>query len=106
VADLLPPRGWDGVPGGMLPLLLSVPTEDDEARERHELLWPAATPLPRAGERLTRQTYRSRPDGPTLLVTWEHLVLAVEWETRPGHGSVSHPMLSALVLVLSSGSER
>lgn len=104
-APLLPPRGWDGVPGGLLPLLLSVPREDDSGRERHSLLWPADTPLPRVGDTLTRKTYRSVRDGPTRVITWQHLVLRIEWETTPGHGSATHPMLTALVLVLSEGDE-
>jgi hypothetical protein len=99
---LLPPPGWDGVPGGMLPVLLDLPTEDGEARTRHDLLWPARTPLPRVGDTLTRKTYR----GDARIVTWQHLVLRYEWETTPGHGSIVHPMLAALVLVLSDGDER
>jgi hypothetical protein len=101
---LLPPRGWDRdrLP---LPLLLSVPSEDGETRERHELLWPPETPLPRVGDYLTRKTYRVTDGHPVRVVTWTHLVLRIEWETTPGHGSQSHPMLSALVLVLGDGYE-
>lgn len=90
-----------------LPLLLSVPSEDGETRARHELQWPLETPLPRVGDYLTRKTYESTDSHPGGLrvVTWSHLVLRIEWETTPGHGSQSHPMLSALVLVLGDGSE-
>jgi hypothetical protein len=54
---------------------------------------------------LTRKTYRVTDGHPVRVVTWTHLVLRIEWETTPGHGSQSHPMLSALVLVLGDGYE-
>jgi hypothetical protein len=96
----------------MLTVLLDVPSEDGEHRERLDLIWPARTPLPRIGDTLTRRTFTYRDgDQPGVryvdgYVTWQHLVLRYEWETRPGQGSAAHPMLSALVLVLSEGDQR
>lgn len=113
MAELLPPPGWDGVPGGMLPVMLDLPLEDDDEgrRTRHDLQWPPRTPLPRIGDTLTRRTYTYRDgDQPGVRYvhgyrTWRHLVLRYEWETTPGQGSAAHPMLVGLVLVLSEGDE-
>lgn len=113
MADLLPPPGWDGVPGGMLPVIVDLPLEDGEegSRTRHDLVWPHRTPLPRIGDTFTRRSHIYR-DGNQSHVryvagykTWRHLVLRYEWETTPAQGSTAHPMLSALVLVLSEGEE-
>lgn len=61
---------------------------------RYEVQWPAKIPLPVAGEHFTLGGFYGPPR--------HREVQAVRWETRPGQGSIQHPMLSVLVLVLGN----
>lgn len=86
---LYPAEGW--VPGNRLGTVVEFRTRTGFLR-RYELQWPATVPLPAPGEHLALRGWYGPPR--------DRIVRATRWETQPGHGSIQHPMLSVLVLVL------